>query len=475
MTPKVFISYSWSSPGHQALIRGWAEQLSGDGIDVVMDIYDLKEGQDKYAFMERMVTDPTVSHVVIFSDKVYAEKADARKAGVGTESQIISKEVYDKVGQSKFIPIACEFSDQGEPYLPIFLKSRIWIDFSSPEAVNQNWERLLRAIYGRPVFEKPALGKPPAYILSDSKIPPSPAISKFNALRQAILQGSTGVSVFRRQFLEACLTYADSLRVRATPQEETFAQKVLDDCTKLKLVRDHIIDWVLLESEALPGDAFNNALLNFLEHLAGLKDRPAELGSWNNSWFEAHALFVYETFLYIIAALLKTQSYSTLHEVFTSQYLLPEPVGGQETFFRYESFHATSRLLEEVLAPGKRLKSAAAELIRKHADRLDLPFKAVMESDLLAFLMALIRPDGWWFPQTLYYALYNYQFPFFLRAAQHKHFKNLVKITGITSAEELKKTALDGYKRLDVIHWYDFNPGRSLWELLNMEKLDSIQ
>src|ERR1035441_4474886 len=47
----------------------------------------------------------------------YAEKADGKKAGVGTESQIISREVYEKVEQSKFIPIACEFSDQGEPCL----------------------------------------------------------------------------------------------------------------------------------------------------------------------------------------------------------------------------------------------------------------------------------------------------------------------------------------------------------------------
>ena len=74
-------------------------------------------------------------------DKTYSQKADARKAGVGTESQIISKEVYEKVDQSKFIPIVCEFDDNGEPFLPTFLKSRIWIDFSTPEASNENWER----------------------------------------------------------------------------------------------------------------------------------------------------------------------------------------------------------------------------------------------------------------------------------------------------------------------------------------------
>jgi len=53
MQPKVFISYSWSSPTHQLLVKQWAEQLVADGIDVMLDIYDLKEGHDKYAYMER--------------------------------------------------------------------------------------------------------------------------------------------------------------------------------------------------------------------------------------------------------------------------------------------------------------------------------------------------------------------------------------------------------------------------------------
>ena len=49
-------------------------------------------------------------------------KADARKAGVGTETQIISKEVYEKVEQSKFIPLVCEFAEDATPFLPTFLK-----------------------------------------------------------------------------------------------------------------------------------------------------------------------------------------------------------------------------------------------------------------------------------------------------------------------------------------------------------------
>lgn len=165
MTPRVFISYSWTSPGHRDQIRNWAEQLVAEGIDVVLDVWDLKEGDDKFAFMERMVTDDSVTHVLLFSDRDYAEKADKRRAGVGAESQIVSKEIYDKIQESKFLPIVCEFDEAGEPYLPVFMRSRIWVDFSSPEAANENWEQLIRRLYGKPELQKPAIGKPPAYIL----------------------------------------------------------------------------------------------------------------------------------------------------------------------------------------------------------------------------------------------------------------------------------------------------------------------
>ena len=60
---KVFISYSWSSEEKVCEI---VERLMYSGIDVVFDKYDLKEGQDKYVFMEKSVNDDTVDRVLIF-------------------------------------------------------------------------------------------------------------------------------------------------------------------------------------------------------------------------------------------------------------------------------------------------------------------------------------------------------------------------------------------------------------------------
>jgi hypothetical protein len=477
MTPKAFISYSWTNQSHQERVKEWADRLLADGINVVLDLYDLKEGQDKYAFMERMVTDPEVTHVLVVSDKSYAEKADARHKGVGTESQIISKEVYDKVGQSKFIPIVSEFSDSDTPYLPVFLKTRIWIDFSNPEAVNSHWERLVRLLYGKPLHEKPMIGKVPAFINQDNKTPSSPARAKFASLRQAIIQGKPGLRLYRSEFLDECLAYADALRIRERPNVENLGEKVLEDCGKLVIVRDLIVDWVLLEAETVPSADFSEALIDLLERLREIKARPEQVTTWNDAWFEAHKLFAYETFLYIVAALLKTRAYSDLHNIYTSHYLRPSTERyGEGRFDKFDDFYGHSSTLNDVLAPkGQRLYSPAATLIKRQATRQDIPFSDIIQADLMTLLMAFITTDARWYPQLMHYADFGTEFPFFMKAAQHKNFQKLAVITGITDANVLRESVLNGHTRLGTDRWHDFHYSRNFATAMNLEKLNTIK
>jgi len=476
MNPKVFISYSWSTSEHRLNIKSWADNLIKDGIDVVIDIYDLIEGQDKFAFMERMVTDTSISHVIIFSDKKYAVKANNRKDGVGTESQIISKEVYEKVNQSKFIPIVCEFNENGKPLLPTYLQSRIYIDFSTPEAVNNNWERLVRLIHGKPSDQKPTLGKPPAYITSEVQIPTSHIQLKLNLLKQIILQGKKGVSDYRNDFITACIDYADDLRIRENPSVPSLGAKVLEDACKLIPIRNYLVDWVLFESNTTTITEFNECLLEIFEKLVEVKSRPIELTSWYDTWFDAHSIFVYETFLYSIAALIKNKSYETLHELFTAYYLIPESERtGDELFQTFQTFWGHAESLQEVLAPeGKKLFGPSAEFLKKYADRSDLPFNTLIEADLLAFMMACLNPKVWWYPQTILYAPYtggNYLL--FGKATQHKYFLNLGIVTGINDANILRENVKEGLKRIVFKRAY-FHNSDSIWRKLNMEKLDTL-
>ena len=123
MNPKAFISYSWTSPAHQEWVLRLATELQESGVDVTFDKWDLKEGHDAHAFMERTVTDPTIEKVIVVCDKIYAEKADGRSGGVGTEAQIITPELYGRKSQDKFVAVIAESDSQGLPCLPTFLKA----------------------------------------------------------------------------------------------------------------------------------------------------------------------------------------------------------------------------------------------------------------------------------------------------------------------------------------------------------------
>lgn len=477
--PKVFISYSWSTPGHCDRIRSYAERLVNDGIEVILDQWDLSEGQDKNAFMEKMVTDKSVSHVLIFSDQEYAKKADHRKASVGTESQIISQEVYNKVDQKKFIPIICERHENGEPYLPVFLKSRIWIDFSSPESENENWERLLRALHGKPIHEKPNLGKPPSYITESEERPSLPTIGKYKTLKDALIKRKPTVALCRSDFIDTAISFADELRVRERPKGEHIDEKILDDVHKLLPLRDQLVDWLLLETSLENDSALEEILQSFLEKLLALKYRPPEVASWNEMWFDAHRIFVYEIFLYLIAVLIKNNRFSNLRTVLTTHYLLPESESQRgNDFGSYNEFWAYSEALNH---RKDRLKSnrisLIADLIKERATRQDIPFMDVMQAELIVLLVTLLSENHRWYPHTLIFSgRGGTRFTLFIRAAQHKYFDKIKTITGIASGDKLREKFKEGCEKHKVKQWTAmmFWADVSFWSSMNMDALDTI-
>ena len=130
---KVFISYSWTPAYNKKWVEQLVNRLESDGIEVVIDFKDLKLGHDKYAFMERTVNDDTIKKVLIICNKTYKEKADGRIGGVGDESAIITSQMYGNVRQEKFIPVVNEFDENGKPFLPNYLASRMYADLTDFE------------------------------------------------------------------------------------------------------------------------------------------------------------------------------------------------------------------------------------------------------------------------------------------------------------------------------------------------------
>ena len=157
MAIKVFISYSWTSDEYISSVLQLAKDLRHDGVDVILDQWDLKTGQDRFQFMEQSIV--KADKVLILCDHAYADKANGREGGVGVETAIITPDVYGHSKQEKFIPVAMESFDN----LPIYLKSRIAVDMR-PGKRKSGYDELLRLIYEKPVHVKPELGEKPRWL-----------------------------------------------------------------------------------------------------------------------------------------------------------------------------------------------------------------------------------------------------------------------------------------------------------------------
>ncbi len=147
---KVFISYAWESEEHLEWVKALANRLLSDGIDAVLDQYDLELGDRLPQFMEQSVR--SSDYVLIVCTPAYKQKADARIGGVGYEGHIISGELFSGHNERKFIPVIKEGGV--EECLPTFLKGKLAVDLGDG-VESRGYNDLLATLYG--VKKKPSV------------------------------------------------------------------------------------------------------------------------------------------------------------------------------------------------------------------------------------------------------------------------------------------------------------------------------
>ncbi len=163
-TPKVFISYSWTSDEHKKWVLNLATKLVEEaGVDVILDQWDLKPGYDRFYFMEESIRNS--DKVLIICNQDYCEKSNRRNGGVGIEAQIITPDIYNQCEQEKFIPIALT----DEYLMPSYLNSRIAISMIDYSISDEAFEQLKRMVWNVDLIEKPKRGPKPSFA-SASKV-----------------------------------------------------------------------------------------------------------------------------------------------------------------------------------------------------------------------------------------------------------------------------------------------------------------
>jgi hypothetical protein len=478
--PKIFISYSWTSPEHVNAVIALAERLVSDGVDVLLDKWDLKEGQDKYAYMEKMVVDATVSKVLILSDAQYAKKADERKGGVGTESQIISKEIYDKVNQQKFIPVVFEYDEHNKPCLPVFLATRIYLDFSNPEKYHEDYERLLRLLFNKPLHKKPEIGKPPQHILEDTKHFLGTA-SKANAFKYAVLNDKSHFRGLAADYLNAFQDGLDQFRITGPNSETPLDELVVGSIGDFLPHRNEFVDFLKTQILYKNDTEVYELIAEFFESSLRYKGPPPDTLSWSETWYDNYDFILHELFLYLVALLLRHKRFPETNIFLDRQYLLPQNLrhGGEDMI----SFGVFRAYCESLNDRNKRLKlnrlSIFADLIKERATVNDLSFDRIMQAEFVLFIRSILSMAAHdvWYPATLIYAGYSKPFEIFARAQSHSEFERLKGLLKVNSKEELVAKYLAAAEKYGINRWsgFTFRSSVSFEHLMNLEKLDTVQ
>lgn len=470
--PKVFISYSWDSEEHKGRIRHLADNLIHEGIDAILDQYDLQEGNDVNLFMEKMVNDPEINKVIVISSKKYTEKANLRKSGAGKETVIISNYVYEKVNQDKYIFIITDFDEiNHKPNLPTYCESKMYIDFSSFERENKNFEQLVRAIYGKRLYVKPSLGTPPAYITEKEGINLSPLYRSLETLELEISNNGKMVTRERNKFIEEVMKHLETYKRLELPKARELDEIILADAIELSKVRNLCVDWVDLETDCFGENEILETIKLFLEKIIEIKSPSSDQTSYKPALFAGLSLFCYELFLYVVAVLLRKRYYSAIHELLSYKYFRAKnPFNSTGDLVDFSVFFTVCGELNK--PNGQKFHSPAARYVIEHSDRDDITKQNLIEVDLIIFLYALVNNSIRWFPFTILDNRDN-SFPFFIRAKSKKGFKNVVTITGISNRDDLIKAVQEGLGKSRTVngffHYVNFD------DMYQLEYLDTIE
>jgi hypothetical protein len=155
--PRVFVSYSHDSQEHKDWVLKLSTRLLANGVDVILDQWDLSLGGDLPRFMALGLTG--ANRVLAICTSTYVDRANAGEGGTGYETMILTAQVMRNITTDRIIPV---LRNNGGPDLtPVFLASRLYIDFRDDADYEERYGELVREIHGVRISPRPPLGTNP--------------------------------------------------------------------------------------------------------------------------------------------------------------------------------------------------------------------------------------------------------------------------------------------------------------------------
>lgn len=476
MNPKVFISYSWHPEENKIRVQQLARRLMSDGVDVILDVWSLKDGQDKYVFMEKMVTDSDINKVLIICNKDYVEKADCRKGGVGTESTIMSDEIYSKAEQTKFLPVVFEKGNDGMIYKPHFLKSRIHINMSSDDCYEMGYEQLLRDIFDKPLIKKPALGTMPAFLETDEPILLSTAKEQrfLKVKNEASSSFKDGIERYFDKLIASLDQFRISFRGENTKDLVDLIEKSIDS---MLMVNNDFINFLEMVSanDECKGEQFVDFFENLLQYY---EDNNINLATSNSLSYlvnDNYRFFNYELFLSFAAIMLKHQRFDIIRYVVSADFCILSNRMGREvmplSYVEFQRYNYTLDRFKKNLTNSNLISEAATLLKSKMDGKL---FEEMVEADILLYYLSLVYTKteevyDMWYPEL---SIYNSSFTILPKLASTRYFEKAKILFGVDDKESFI-TLINGLK--DNLQRDGYRHIPSVQQGLGMDKVCSFK
>lgn len=461
--PKVFISYSWSGAEHEQFVMELATALRTHGVDAILDKWRLKLGQDKYVFMESMVTDPSVVKVLVLCDRQYQEKANSRSGGVGTESQIISQELYSKVQQTKFIPVVCERGENGEDFLPVFMKGRIYVDLSSDERYGEGLDELLRQIFDQPLYPEPLLGEAPAFLRSEGG--GLPLAKELAGTLRAIRDGKASREGLEMLFARSVVAEVNRQYVRPEGKEG-YDEEIYQAILRTKGLRDQVSEYAdTVASFSGDDPKALKACIYLLEQMGQQFGPPIENGTYVDGWADLYRFFALEATLVITASLLRYERWQSLRSLLKYPYLVRTEYS-RPTTADITAFDSYVVSMDEHRNNRIRANRACltADMLKERCSIEHTPFRELVQADVFLALYGVVHSKEseangmfrFWAPRTSVYSSEAQRLPLFLKAVDSDIRAGIRTAVGVSGASDMvtrveeARPLLENFRRLSI-------------------------
>ena len=461
-TRKVFISYSWTNREHEKWVLNLAEKLTADGVEVVFDKWDLKKGQDKYAFMEKIVTEENLDKVLIICDKGYCDSADRREKGVGTETQIITSELYTKVEQRKFIPIIAQKEEEKfDIYMPIYMKNLIGIDMSSEAVYEDGYEELLRDIYDKPRYQRPKRGKMPSFLNDESSITSKLSIIN-KRLNQHILEDRLNlINSDKEDFLEQFFEELNSFSLNTAELGDTPDETIFNKIDEMKVIRDEFLYFIESIIKSQRDNEVSEMIVEFFEKIYSYSEYKYD-GSYNPVVCDHFKFIIWELFIWINTILFKYKKYGVIRDITKTKYYIDTKFGNNYNESAFESFYFYCESLERRnMRLSLRRISLQADIFKERSVYKGKTFlREIIETDIILSYIALANRKEW-FPQSYIYFERFSSIKLLQKMERKAHFDNIKILFGVNNLDEFK----------DLVNSKKFNFPRGYSEAFTMVPL----